>query len=81
MASSVHTSPNLYSFCAFVFPVSSFLTVTLFLHVRMSVANVVPSSPILVIIMMEALRSSETSVPTRATRRNISKDGQWNMIA
>jgi hypothetical protein len=35
--------------------------------------NVVPSSPILVTLMMEALRSSETSVLTRATRRNIQK--------
>jgi hypothetical protein len=34
-------------------------------------ANVVPSSPILVILMMEALSSSETSVLTRTTRRNI----------
>jgi hypothetical protein len=34
-------------------------------------ANVVPSSPILVTLMMEALSSSETSVLTRATRRNI----------
>jgi hypothetical protein len=31
----------------------------------------VPSSPILVTLMMEALSSSETSVLTRATRRNI----------
>jgi hypothetical protein len=34
-------------------------------------ANVVPSSPIHVTLMAEALSSSETSVLTRATRRNI----------
>jgi hypothetical protein len=38
-------------------------------------ANLVPSSPILVTMIMEALRSSETLVLTRATRRNISEDG------
>jgi hypothetical protein len=37
-------------------------------------ASVVPSSPILATRMKEALRSSETSVPTRATRRNITVD-------
>jgi hypothetical protein len=37
-------------------------------------ANVVPSSTILVTLMMEALSSSETSVLTRAKRRNIHKD-------
>jgi hypothetical protein len=34
-------------------------------------AGVVPSSPILVTLMKEALSSSETSVLTRGTRRNI----------
>jgi hypothetical protein len=37
--------------------------------------NIVPSSTILVTLIMEALRSSETSVLTRATRRYIPKYG------
>jgi hypothetical protein len=38
-------------------------------------ANVVPSSPSIVILMMEALCSSETSVPTTTTLRNIPEEG------
>jgi hypothetical protein len=39
-----------------------------------STANVVPSSPILVTLMIEARSFSETSFLTRATRRNIPED-------
>jgi hypothetical protein len=59
---------------------SSFIKVTrigeLFLRsVRrlLVTASVVPSSPILVTLVKEALSSSETSVLTKATRRNIQK--------
>jgi hypothetical protein len=38
-------------------------------------ANILPTSPILVTLMMESLRFSETSVFTRATWCNIAADG------
>jgi hypothetical protein len=40
-------------------------------HRLLVTASVVPSSPTFVTLMMEALISFETSVLTRATRRNI----------
>jgi hypothetical protein len=61
-----------------VFILSEMFLAVVFLHSMLQLlvtADVVPSSLILVTLMMETKHSSETLVPTRVTQRNIPEDG------
>jgi hypothetical protein len=45
------------------------------------ITKIVPSLPVLVTLMMEAILSPETSVLIRATRRHIPEDGIMQFIS
>jgi hypothetical protein len=67
-----HDSSITYTLQLSAFPRSVLVTVS---YCVLVTADVVLSSAILVTLMMEPIRSSETTVLTRATRGHIPEDG------
>jgi hypothetical protein len=71
ITSGVYVPPNFFRFLRGLCGVIVYLRSVL----RLLVTANVPSLPILVTLMMEAINSSETSILSRAKRRNIPEDG------
>jgi hypothetical protein len=64
-----------YTFVNYIYSIIIYIVFLRSLLLLLVTAKVVPSSPILVILIMEAIRCAETSVLTTSARRHIPEDG------